>query len=314
MKPRLPEGRPVYVLYGALRSGTTLMRLILDAHPNILCPGERDFMLDHLQPGENGLKLDRDGLQVDRVFRASGLTAPVGNDGEAVFFDFLEQQQKEESALVLVMHRKFELLLDLMPDVRIIHLLRDPRDVARSSIGLGWAGNTWYGINHWIKTEKQWDRAARRLSPEQVLTVRYEDILADPKEGLGKICAFLGLSYDPEMMSYSETTSYSAIDPSLSYQWKRKQTEREIALVEHKVGPLLTARGYAQSGHELSAPSGLERLGLWFANKTAVWQRIFARYGYVDPILVRLATKLGLKRLARGPKLRMNVKQNQSLK
>ncbi|WP_425596530.1 sulfotransferase, partial [Roseobacter litoralis] len=44
------------VLYGALRSGTTLVRLILDAHPDICCPGERDFMVDSLYDDDGVLK------------------------------------------------------------------------------------------------------------------------------------------------------------------------------------------------------------------------------------------------------------------
>lgn len=311
--PRAAD-QPVYVLYGALRSGSTLTRLILDAHPAIRCPDECDFMLDHLHPVDGGVRLDREALQVDRIFRGSGLRAPAGEDGRAAFFDLLGQQQDGETTLVLVLHRKLELLLDLVPDVRIIHLLRDPRDVARSSVGLGWAGNTWYGVNHWIRTETQWDRAASRLAAEQVLSVRYEDLLADPEPGLARICAFLGRPYDPAMLTFHETSTYAAIDPSLCYQWKRKQSAREIALVEHKVGPLLAARGYAPSGHAPHAPSGAERLKLWGANKVAVWRAIFRRYGFVDPILARLADKLGLRRLARGPKLRMHVKQNQMLK
>lgn len=306
--------QPVYVLYGALRSGTTLVRLILDAHPAIRCPGERDFMLDHLRPDPDGLRFDREGLEIDRVFRASGLAAPTETDGAAAFFDFLHQQEEDETSLVLVVHRRFELLLDLVPDLRIIHLLRDPRDVARSSIGLGWAGSTWYGIDHWIKTETQWDRAAARLAPEQVLTLRYEDLMADPEPGLTRLCAFLGRTYDPAMLNFHETTSYAAIDPSLCYQWKRKQSAREIALVEHKAGALLAARGYEPSGYPPLAPSTAGRLRLWAENKVAVWRAIFRRYGYVDPVLVRLARKLGLRRLARGPQLRMNARQNRTLK
>lgn len=305
--------KPVYVLYGALRSGTTLLRLILDAHPRLHCPGERDFMLDHLYPGPGGLRLDRAGLELDRVFRSSRLAMPTG-EGAETFADFLRQQEKDDSTLVLVIHREFERLLDLVPDLRIIHLLRDPRDVARSSIGLGWAGSTWYGVDHWIGTETQWNRVSSRLTPEQVLNVHYEELLARPKQILEQICVFLGQSYDPAMMSYSETSTYSAIDPGLRYQWKNKQSELEVALVEHKLGSLLVARGYAPSGYPPQAPTPMKRLSLWISNKIAIWRHLFARHGYVDPVLVRLTGKLGLSRFVRGAQLRMHERQNRSLK
>ena len=44
-----PSTDPIFALYGALRSGTTLVRLILRAHPQIHSEGENDFLLDHLQ-------------------------------------------------------------------------------------------------------------------------------------------------------------------------------------------------------------------------------------------------------------------------
>lgn len=306
--------QPIYVLYSALRSGSTLMRLILDAHPAICCPDECDFILDHLHSSENGLRLDREGLEVDRIFRASGLAMPKTEDGRAAFFDLLGQMQTGNTTLIPVLHRRLGLLLDLVPDVRIVHLMRDPRDVARSSLSLGWAGNTWYGVNHWIGTETEWETATPRLSPGQVLDLRYEDLLAAPEQGLVELCRFLERPYDPAMLDYHKTTTYAPLDPSLCYQWKRKQSVREIELVEYKVGPLLAARGYEPSGHPPKPPGAAERLRLWAANKIAVWRAIFDRYGYLDPVLARLAVNLGMRRLARGPQLRMNTKQNQTLK
>lgn len=306
--------RSVYVLYGALRSGSTLMRLILDAHPAIRCSGERDFMLDHIRTGVDGPRLDLEELGVDRVFLASGLAIPESIDGREAFLDLLGQQEDDESVLVLVLHRGIELLLSLVPDARIIHLLRDPRDVARSSLGMGWAGSTWYGIDHWIKTETEWDRVAHQLKPEQVLTVRYEELMAAPETGLETLCTFLGCTYDPAMLDFHQTTTYSAIDPTLCYQWKRKQTRREITLVEQKTGRLLTARGYAPSGHPMQPPDPVEGLWLWGSNKIAVWRMLFNRYGYVDPVLARLGRRFGLMQLARSAQLRMNIKQNRTLK
>ena len=116
------------------------------------------------------------------------------------------------------------------------------------------------------------------------------------------------------MLSYPETTTYSALDPALCFQWKRKQSPREIALVEYQIGDLLQRRGYEPSGHPVTAPATAERLSLWLQNKIAVWKAIFARYGVVDPILVRIARKLGQPGLARGAQLRINKRQQKTLK
>lgn len=306
---------PVVVLYGALRSGSTMTRLILDAHPGINCPGERDFMLDFITSEGEGLGLDHQALEMNRIFQGSGLSVPETSDGQAAFFDLLAQEQGgRDEVLIPVMHRKLDMLLQLMPDIRLIHLLRDPRDVARSSCSLGWAGNTWYGIRHWIKTERQWDKVADRLAPEQILEVRYEDLVSDPDTWLPRLCEFVGLPYDAAMLSYPETTSYSKLDPSLCFQWKHKQTPREVALVEHLIGDLLQRRGYEPSGHPTDAPGFVERASLWARNKVSVWRAIFKRYGVIDPILVRIARKLGMPTLARGAQMRVNEKQRKTLK
>lgn len=305
----------VIAVYGALRSGTTLFRLLLDAHPEISCPGERDFMLDHLKPSSRGLCLDKESLQLDRIFRAAALQIPETEDGAEAFFDMVSQQiDGKGGVLVLILHRKLDRLLELMPDMPIIHLVRDPRDVARSSIGMGWAANTWHGIDHWLHTERDWDRLAHRISPEQVLDLRYEDLVEAPETNLAGLCDFMGLAYDPVMMTFSETSTYSAIDSSLCYQWKRKQTEYEVGVVEHKVGSMLVARGYAPSGFDIKLPSAFERLRLWAETKSRVWKLRFERFGYIDPVIVYLASKVGAKSFARGPQFRIDQKTIRHLK
>ena len=54
-------------------------------------------------------------------------------------------------------------LTRIWPDARFIHLVRDPRDVARSVIPMGWAGNTWVGVERWMEAERLWDRVRSSL-------------------------------------------------------------------------------------------------------------------------------------------------------
>lgn len=322
-----PEDR-VVILYGALRSGTTMIRLMLDAHPQISCPGEMDFMVDFLRPGASdrspdqgpdqgpNLRLDRDELAADRIFRASGLSVPETDDGAAAFWDMARQAgaDRQGHVLIPVMHRHLGDLLRVFPKARIIHLVRDPRDVARSSIGMGWAGNTWFGVDHWIGTEQEWDRHGAALPPDQVFSLRYETLLTAPEQELGRLCAFIGLDYDPAMLTFDQTSSYAAVDPALAFQWKRKQTPREVADVEHKVGPLLAARGYARSGHPPGRPGLLRRLALLAGNKRHIWKVRFARYGYRDPVQETLSRRLGLTSLRRAAQRRIDRKLERYLK
>jgi hypothetical protein len=308
-----PDFSRVFVLYGALRSGTTLFRLLLDHHPKISCPGERDFMIDYADPPTT--RLDTEALARDRILKASGLSLPGAETGAEAFAEMVtEELARSEAVLVLVIHRHLGRLLDLMPGCQFIHLVRDPRDVARSSIGMGWAGNTWYGIGHWLRTEGAWKRESPRIGAENEHRLRYEDLIANPTEELGRVCAFMGLDYDPAMMDYAQNSSYAALDPKLTSQWQTKQSPAEISHVEHRAGALLIDLGYEPSGHARGAPGPLERAQLWLQNKTGIWRTRFRRYGVIDPLLEALARRPGLGWIGRGAQARMSAAKIARLK
>lgn len=304
----LREG--MFILYGGLRSGTTMLRLMLDGHPDIACPGERDFMVGFLREDRDGLILDAAALQEARIFRNSGLSVPKARDGTAAFWSFVREERisLNEKVYLPVLHRDPGRLLQVFPQARFIHLLRDPRDVARSSMGMGWAGNTWYGIDHWIETERSWDRM--RVPEDRICLVRYEELLQAPEAQLTRLCDFLGVPFSPDMMNYSERSTYEPVDPTLAYQWRRKQTAQEVSEVEHKLGDLLTARGYAPSEAGARRPGRLRRYWLAVQNKWGIWRHRIRRFGWRDPILVAL-TRWGVpKAWGRGARRRISEKQN----
>lgn len=285
------------ILYGALRSGTTIFRLILDHHPALSNPGETDFLLDHLvRDPVAGWRYDRAALADDRVFLAQGLPLPEA-DGpdllEAVTYSLGAKQPG--SRLVLVFHRNAAKLAQLFPEAKIIHLLRDPRDVARSSIGMGWAGNSYYGVDHWIATEAGWDAAD--IPAENVITVRFETLMADLEAELTRICTFLDLPFDPAMLRYHETSTYAPPDPGIAQKWRQKAGSREIARIEGRVGSLLEARGYKASGAPVM-PRWPERAALAVENRLKRWRFNADRYGWGLFLGQHAARVLGLKKLA----------------
>ena len=298
-----PDTSRIFILYGALRSGTTLFRLLLDHHPDISCPGERDFMVDY--GTETGF--DTEALDRDRIFKASGLSLPLPGSAQDGFEALLnEELERSNKVLVLVIHRHLDRLLDRLPNARFIHLVRDPRDVARSSIGMGWAGNTYYGIKHWLRTEGAWKTQSPRLGETQEYRLRYEDLIRAPEAELARVCDYLGLSYDPAMMDYVNNSSYAALDPKLTFQWQTKQSPAEVSHVEHQVGPLLEELGYAPSGHSTDAPGALTRAQLWLQNKTGTWRTRIKRYGVIDPLIVATARRLHLPKLGHAAQARIN--------
>lgn len=306
----------VVIVFGALRSGTTLLRLMLDMNPRFNCPGETDFLFDFLDmeaPG--GPRLDRDALLRNRIYQASGVTLSPDLDGVEAVQDMIRQLQRpDKDCLVLMLHREVETALRILPDAPVLHMLRDPRDVARSAIGMGWAGTEYHGAIYWIRTERDWDAMQRAIPDARVQDLHYEALIRAPEAELRKVSEFFGVPYDPAMLAYDEGSTYAAPDTSLVEQWRRKQTPQAVGLVEGRLGPMLTSRGYTPSGHPPLDPGPLLRARLWLRDKRAVWALRTRRYGIIDPVLVGLGKRLGLPGLARGAQQRMNRKQVQFLK
>lgn len=304
------------VLFGALRSGTTMLRLMIDGHPRFVCPGESDFLFDYLTPAQNGgWRYDLEALAADRIFQASRACLPETDEAIPAMASMISDLRgSSDNCLVLVLHRGLERLLQMEPNIQILHLIRDPRDVARSAIGMGWAGNVFYGARTWLATEKEWERVAESFPDSQFLDIYYEALLRNPENTLSDICAFLQDEYSPTMLDFPSSSTYSAVDSSLAEQWRHKQTPRELGLIEPLFGNLLTKRGYEPSGHPPINPGLIERLKLRVDHSASVWRRRINRYGLRDPLIVAICRKLRSPKWAKSAQRRMDVITKQYLK
>jgi hypothetical protein len=280
---------PVFVV-GAVRTGSTMLRLMLDSHPHIRNPGEFDFLID--QVGRDGRLPDmaqyRRWLSTHRGFQETGLVVDPRLDYRQLMQSFIEQLRRSDEILTMNMHRHFERIPWLFPGARYIHLTRDPRDVARSSIAMGVAGNLYRGVDIWATAERSWDKLAATLTPDRYLEVRYEVLLENVVEGLTAICGFLGLSYSPSMLSYPSRSTYSAPDPQLRYQWKSQCPARELQWVDWKLGSMLVQRKYELSGFAPRKPTLMERALLRLQDKYHRIRFQVRRYGlalYLENLL-----------------------------
>ncbi len=242
---------PVF-LVGAERSGTTLLRLMLSGHPEIDWANEFEFVVDFVSPEGSwpDLASYHERLSTHRVFQSGPYQIDPSLSYPELVSSFLEQRITGPSTRILgaTVHRHYDRLLRLWPDARFIHLCRDPRDVASSCVGMGWAGNVWTGVERWIEAERLWTAVRSALPPDRVIEQRYEALIEDAEASLQRLCRWLGVSYDPGMLEYPSSTTYSSPDPALTQQWKKKLAPREIRWVETRVGPLLGERGYSESG------------------------------------------------------------------
>ena len=316
MTTQLTDIAPIF-MFGALRSGTTVFRLMLNAHEGLGNPGEADFLFDFLHEDAShptGWRYDLDVMRAHRIFKAHQLDTPEGCDGLDLLAHMIAQfDARVEGVLNMNVHRHAKRIATLIPKARFLHLVRDPRDVARSSIGMGWAGNSYYGVDHWVETEEGWQEAARILDPAQVLELQFETLMGNLEDELRRVCAFIGVPFSPAMLEYYKASTYGPPDPKIAQQWRRKAKPREIALLEGKAGGMMTACGYARSTDPV-LPGLLERLFLSEQNRLLRWRFNINRFGF--PLFAaNHATRLvGMKKLNARLKERMDVKVIRTLK
>lgn len=315
VQPAAADATPI-IVYGPLRGGSTLLRLMLDGHPDLACVGESDYMVDHLRRGRDGWEYDVRGLSEDRIFIDGGLTLPREVDGRAALYGMIRQIAERAGGRrpVLVLHRDLQKCAELLPNAPILRLLRDPRDVARSAIGMGWAGNVYFGADTWIRTERAWRAFEEAGHRNPVKVTAYEALVADAEGELRAICAFLRVPFDPGMLAYPERTTYAPPDPSLAEQWRRKLTPRQVALVEARIGDLLDGSGYAPSGAPVRQPGPIERSRLALSNRSNVWRLMIRRYGLLDPVARGLGRRLRIDALERYGTRRMDKTTRRLLK
>ena len=267
--PRYRLRRQPVFLVGSERSGTTLLRLMLDHHPEIAFRGESEFFVSQIRPdGQWPAMADYHAfLKNDRIFRLSGLTVDESLSFPDLVDRFLCQKAIDNHKRVVgaTVHFGFRHLPKLWPSARYLYLYRDGRDVANSLLRLGWAATPYDAAGWWLRAEEEWETLRRLIKHAACMEIRFENLIENPVEELTRICAFVGTPFDYAMLDYAKHANYALPDPSESAKWRSGLQEREIQQIETLIWDRLQARGYAPSGLPRLRVSritrGIERFG-----------------------------------------------------
>jgi hypothetical protein len=288
--------RPVFV-GGCPRSGTTLLRVMLDAHPDLAMPGETRILVDgyrarvrfgDLEDPENRRRVARwvVGRKVANHERLTGdadelvermVAAPptIGSVLSAGFQLYAERHGKarwgdKRPSLVLNLDAVFA----MFPDAQFVNVVRDPRAVVASirRVGRrhGWHGRGLpAGADTWERSVHAADRWRRRVRADQFHELRYEDLVTEPAAELKRLVAFLRL--DPggldAMLRHHETTHVRTaqlhrlvsepVTTDAVRTWEQELRPREIAFVESALGGWMARYGYEPSAPGRAVPEKL---------------------------------------------------------
>ncbi len=214
--------RPIFVL-GCPRSGTTLLRLMLRAHPRIAVPPETRLLLDAYENrgayGDLRHLANREALAEWIVAGAGTRFAGLGLDPRTVAEEIAAAPPTLGSALETVMRayaqrlgkprwgdrrpgyvQHIDVLLRLFPDAQIVQVIRDGRDcVAELKQTPWWRMGVYHAIATWTQALDAGSAAAERLPADAYTEVRYERLRADREGELRRLCGFLGEEYAPSM-------------------------------------------------------------------------------------------------------------------
>lgn len=230
MKTVKPFNGPLFIV-GMPRSGTKLLRSILNQHPRISIPDiETEFLpywVRHwttfgdlsnreifgrffarcqalpffVYAGETGKPVN-----VDRWYAACTNFGTAGVF-EALICSYLGIQQghgriwgDKSPSYVTHLHT----LTELYPTARFIHIVRDARDHCLS-VHRAWGKSMLRAAQRWSDDVTS-ARSAGQLLGDRYFELRYEDLIADPRITIMQICTFLGTEYSPQMLVLPEPT------------------------------------------------------------------------------------------------------------
>ena len=157
-------------------------------------------------------------------------------------------------------------LASTFPDSQIVHIVRDPRDVAASICRAGWKRTLRDAAAYWKKRVTAGRKQGESVEDGRYHEVNYESLLKSPVETLEGLSECLGVQFASEMVKNEQTASETLpaahqeaytelfskldrpIDSSRAHAWKREMTRREIADVEDVAAPVMEEFGYEASG------------------------------------------------------------------
>lgn len=255
---------------GASRSGTTMLGAMLGSHSRMITAPESQFKFDVTPLFESSV-FDRQHI-ISFIsnhprfkvwkFDVNWKTVDFSGPGKLItsIVDQFSTWKNKSQAAYWVDHtptnlRHTHMLNNQYPGCYYIHIVRDGRAVMASQFALDWGSNDpVFASMKWIEPLCV-GLACESAFPDRCLRVHYEQLVLHPEEECNRICAFLGLEYEPGMIKGEsfDVPSYTRPhhqlvgqlpDPTRIDDWKKTLKRKDIQLFESMTFDLLSMLGY----------------------------------------------------------------------
>lgn len=230
---------------GVGRSGTSLLQSMLASHGEIVMMPETGFIRRYLVKSVFQKKkfADIQKLKQDMFVRRwvdDGMLLQENKIGSAVTYrsiyeDIQKLYAEKRHKKIKYIADKDPKLIEVLPcldalfrNYKVIHIIRDPRDVLLSKNKAQWSkGQSLYKKLVANNAQFRISEFFLRRHVGNTFEVKYEDLINEPEKVLKSICEFLNLDFDDNMLLFQE-------------QAKLLVSEREMSWKKETVGPLLT--------------------------------------------------------------------------
>jgi len=257
----LLRGRMIFNV-GSRRSGTFWLQRIVTAHPDVSAVGSETHLFSHgIAPlaarfHHAALGSAQVGTTfIERDVLLDGLRAFC----DTVFEPMLEpgRERLAERTPLHALHTG--LIRDIYPDARIVHIIRDGRDVVRSLLAQQW------GPRKVAEAALEWRAAIETAragagNSDRYLEVRYEDLHADPVTRIAGLYRWLGMRVDDAILerALAEAGVERNLDPrntpAGAGKWRAAFTPQDLEAFEAVAGDLLYGLGYERADAQGSRP------------------------------------------------------------
>jgi sulfotransferase family protein len=273
---------PYVFIVGCARSGTTLLQHVLDAHPRIAVMPQAHWIYG-LGKHYTGMRPERTvkedivpALLKDPEFADLGITGDqlltlMREDQHPAYLTFVRRVfdlygKREDKELVgnktpgLV--RRLESVHELWPEARVVHIIRDGRDVflsmknrplrrRLSRVRVGPTEDPVARIGLWWELSVQMGRnAGKMLGPRLYHEVPYETFVTRPTEACAQLCTFLEIPFSEAMLKFYEKgktpETSRPITPGLR-DWRSEMAPEDAEVFESAAGRLLEDLGYPRA-------------------------------------------------------------------
>ena len=285
--------QPIFIV-GCERSGTTILRLMLNEHSRIALPPQTKFSRKvykrRLLFGNLVIKKNRKKI-IQWMLERKNNTKLVDLKLDDKVLEKIWNKCTSLGAIIASVFQQYSLarnkprwgdkrpyyiryitqLFRLYPDAQIIHVVRDGHDCLASLKKMPWWGkNAIFSMLNWRHAVRIGSNAVN-VYKDQFMEIRYEDLIKEPESQLEQICKFLNESYEPEMINFHLNAQQNI--PEYKKPW------------HYKTSKPLTATFIGQWRKELSKSE--TQILEWCAQKELMqWNYPITKIYFINPIIL----------------------------